>query len=293
MTLRAAFLLWAPLAAAQWWEKGVLSFWYAPDNNWPDAVALVAAHPGLVTSVMSYCGTDIAANGTIIPAFHSTCASLIPALAALGVRSELATGSGSCSIASMRLLWADTAVSPVVLRDAVLAANASGLNIDFEPQADNCQGAPSGTAADAVLFAAWLSAVRAQLQPHGLRLTVDVASWSPVLREYSTLARGVDRLLTMETYNGDSGAQWLGYFHDFLDSTPLPSVGIGLGAWADGKGAWWETPAAAAFKVNASVAAGVPELAVFRIVPSKDVSPEWPLDFWWAALEAFARHAQS
>ena len=33
--------------------------------------------------------------------------------------------------------------------------------------------------------------------------------------------------------------------------------------------------------------ARVPELAVFRIVPAPDVSPAWPLDFWWPALQAF------
>jgi hypothetical protein len=46
---------------------------------------------------------------------------------------------------------------------------------DLEPQADNCQGAGSGDASDAVLFAKWLSAVRAVLNPAGVRLTVDVA----------------------------------------------------------------------------------------------------------------------
>ena len=38
---------------------------------------------------------------------------------------------------------------------------------------------------------------------------------------------------------------------------------------------------------DTSRAARVPELAVFRIVPAPDVSPAWPLDFWWPALQAF------
>ena len=91
----------------------------------------------------------------------------------------------------MRKLWADPASPPAVLA-AALAANASGVSIDFEPQADNCKGSPTGTAADAAPFAAWLASVRAQLAPHGIRLTVDVASWSPVLAEYATLAPSVD-----------------------------------------------------------------------------------------------------
>lgn len=236
---------------------------------------------------MNYCGIDVADNGTIIDKFASTCEGLFPALRALGVRPELATGSGNCSIDAFRRLWADVATSPQVLLAAVLRANASGLNIDFEPQGDNCKGGPTGTAADAALFASWLAAVRSLLAPHGVRLTVDVASWSPVLAQYAVLAKGVDRLLTMETYNGGSPGEWDGYLRPFLAATPLAAAGVGLGGWSDGKAAWWETPAAAAYKVAAAVRAGVPEVAVFRIVPTPEVQEEWPLAFWWPALVPF------
>jgi hypothetical protein len=269
-----------------------VSFWLAPDNNWADAVALVQQHPKLVTSVMSYCGLDVADDGKIIPLFSEPCRQLIPALQALGVQAEVVTNSGNCSIDTFRTLWKDLVVSPAVLRDYVLAANASGLNIDFEPQADNCKGGPTGTAADAALFSTWLGAVRDLLHPHGVRLTVDVASWSPVLSQNAVLAKGVDRVLTMETYNGDSPAQWLESFDPFVKSVPLDSAGVGLGAWADGKGSWWETAPAAFFKVNKSMEAGVPELAVFRIKPSKEVSPEWPLHFWWNALALFVSQSK-
>jgi hypothetical protein len=183
----------APAAKRQpWWAaQRVVSMWYAPDNNWRDAVALIAAHAAQVTTVFSYCGLDISDAGKIIPTFSPICAQLFPALAALGVRAEISSGSGNCSIAAMRKLWADPASPPAVLA-AALAANASGVSIDFEPQADNCKGSPTGTAADAAPFAAWLASVRAQLAPHGIRLTVDVASWSPVLAEYATLAPSVD-----------------------------------------------------------------------------------------------------
>ena len=59
--------------AAPWWQSGVISHWYAPDNDWPSAVDIVKAHAPLVTSVMSYCGIDVANNGTMIIAFHDTC----------------------------------------------------------------------------------------------------------------------------------------------------------------------------------------------------------------------------
>lgn len=287
-SLLFAFCLSGALgAAAPWWDSKVISFWYAPDNNWEDALKIVEAHPGLVTSVMNYCGLDIADDGTLIPNFSSVCEQLLPALSALGVQPEVVTNSGNCSIDAFRTLWKDTTVSPGVLRDYVVKHNAAGLNIDFEPQANNCKGGATGTAADALQFSIWLRAVREELAPHGVRLTVDVASWSPVLAQFATLAQGVDRVLTMETYNGASEGAWLGYFKDFVSHTPLNASGIGLGAWSDSKGAWWETEAAAVYKVQASMAANVPELAVFRIVPSKEVTPEWPLAFWWDALKPF------
>jgi hypothetical protein len=268
-----------------WWSKKMVSMWYAPNNNWPQAVSLIKAHKGSVTSVMSYCGLDVRDNGTVITEFSSACASLFPALQSLGVQAEIVINAGNCSIDTYRLLWSDVTVSPRVLRDAVIAANASGLNVDFEPQADNCKGGPTGTAGDAASFAAWLQAVRAQLAPLGARLTVDVASWSPVLAQYAVLAQGVDRLLDMSTYNGDAAASWSTEFDSFVSKAPIDTVGVGLGGWSDGGNAWWETQAAANYKVGKSMAAKVPELAVFRIVPEE--SPSWPLDFWWTPLEHF------
>lgn len=283
--LLSAFYL-ALTSAVPWWsKKHVVSFWYGPDNNWAEAVSLVSAHRKSVTSVMSYCGLDVQDNGSISTYFSAACASFIPALQSLGVQAEIVLNSGNCSIDAYRLLWADLTVSPRVLRDAVIAANASGLNIDFEPQADNCKGAPTGAATDAASFVAWLQAVRAQLAPLGARLTVDVAGWSPVLAQYAVLAQGVDRLLDMSTYNGNSPSAWSTEFDAFVSKAPLDTVGVGLGGWADGENAWWETPDAAPYKVNKSIAANVPELAVFRIYTEK--SPSWPLDFWWTPLEAF------
>ena len=127
----------------------------------PPASAAPSAQ--VVTSVMSYCGIDIADNGTLILDFRyhtkrcmvvygtpqrpdprdsvaRRARSFLPALKQQGVRTEIATGSGNCSIASMRTLWRDLTISPRQLLAAVLAAGADGLNIDFEPQANHCQG---------------------------------------------------------------------------------------------------------------------------------------------------------
>ena len=166
-------------------------------------------------------------------------------------------------------------------------------NIDLEPQGGpntgkvgwGCQGGslPVGTAADAKLFAGWLSAVRAVLNPHGIRLTADVASWSPVLKEYATLAPAVDRLQTMSTYNDASLLQWEVGFHEFVHAIPRSAAGIGLGVWNDSKAQWWETAAGAKAKVAVAVKSGVAELACFRLVPAADNAPlgaEAPISFW-------------
>jgi hypothetical protein len=66
-----ALLIVSSASVAPWWESGpMVSYWYAPDNNWPAAVAQVSKHRAVVTSVMSYCGIDIADNGTLILDFR-------------------------------------------------------------------------------------------------------------------------------------------------------------------------------------------------------------------------------
>jgi hypothetical protein len=133
-------------------------------------------------------------------------------------------------------------------------------------QANNCQGGATGTLADARLFASWLAAVRAVLSPHGIRLTVAVANWSPVLREFTTLGPSVDRLLDMETYNAKSYTEWLGYYAPLLNA-PRAAAGVGLGCWLDGStaGTWSVTNASAVQRVTRAIADGMPELAMFRL----------------------------
>lgn len=289
LLVTSAVVAVALATAAPWPTTKIVSWWVVVDDSWPDVIKQISPHvgnatvPSLVTSIQSDCGYTVTAAGAIGGSFSPACAAFFPAAAALGVRNELWLDGGNCDIVAYRTLWADTVASPQVLLRAALAANATGWNVDLEPQADACQGAPTGTPADATAFAAWLAAVRAALNPHGIRLTVDVASWSPVLSQFATLAPAVDRLQNMETYNGDSAAQWTAWYKAFVGAVPRASAGVGLGAWSDGAGAWWETQAGAAFKVNRSRADGVPELAVFRLLPGS----AWPLPFWWATLAAF------
>ena len=76
----------------------------------------------------------------------------MPALWALGVRTELTLSSGNCSIVSFRKLWADTDNSIAILVAMAKQTNASGWNIDLEPQSKNCQGTGTGKPEDAVFF---------------------------------------------------------------------------------------------------------------------------------------------
>lgn len=290
------------------WPEKVISWWYASGSQ-ADFAALIKqinqpARLPLVTSIQSYCGHDISDDGRIImnpgQGNISACREFFPELSKLGVRPELTTGAGNCSIDTYRKLWTDTTNSPQVLLQAALEVNASGWNIDLEPQGGpntgkpgwGCQGGslPIGNAADAKLFTGWLSAVRAVLQPHGIRLTVDVASWSPVLKEYATLASAVDRMQTMTTYNGANLVAWEGDFNEFLRTTPISKAGVGLGVWDDQKGDWWETAAAAPAKVQHAIASGVHELACFRLVPAQ---PETPASYWWDALQPFLKVPQA
>lgn len=263
-----------------------VSWWYACDNNWPAAVKIIqAANLSTVTSVQTYCGWTVADNGTVVGSTSSQCKSFFEAITALGVQAELTLDSGNCSIDAYRTLWKDTIDSPQLLLQAAQAVNATGWNIDLEPQGDNCQSGGTGTPADAVLFASWLTATKKVLNTAGIRLTVDVASWSPVLSQYGVLASSVDRLQCMETYNGDSLDQWLTYYNDFLNAIPIDKAGVGIGTWLDGKTDWWETPVGAQTKINYAIQDHVPELACFRIDP--ETSPTWPPTFWWNILNNY------
>jgi hypothetical protein len=262
------------------WPNPAVS-WYSPDNNWPGMIDQVAANPGLVTSVMVYCGAEVADDGTIVQIVDSTCIAsggedIFSELIALGVRPELVLNSGNCSIDAYRTLWTQNInTSIAALVSMAVNTNASGWNIDLEPQADNCQGTGTGEASDAVLFAGWLASLRNALHGVNVRLTVDVASWSPVLSQFTTLAPSVDRLMDMDTYNAASLDSWLASYGPMGNSdVPRSVAGIGLGCWVDSStnGTWSVTPASATERIAQCLSDGVPELAMFRLVPVTGLS---------------------
>ena len=177
------------------WPAYAVSWWYVPDQNWPLLVDTLAQHLNVVTSVIHYCGQIIAYNGSIMSNMSEYCSDgngggVMPALASLGIRNELWLQGSVDDIQSYRTLWGDTTHSIAALVDIAQQYRLDGWNIDIEPS--------SSTADDAVVYAHWLSVLKSALHEIGVRLTVDVATWSPVLAQFETLAPAVDRLMDME-----------------------------------------------------------------------------------------------
>ena len=136
---------------------------------------------------------------------------------------------GNCSISAFRALWAsEHSVDTVV--SLVQAINASGFNLDFESFSDQCFGNATGTAADALLMLDWLYVLRPRLHALNCRVSADVSYWSPYLSQYSVIAKGVDKLMFMGTYNAANYTDWMGYYGMITQHAGLGSaISIGLG----------------------------------------------------------------
>jgi hypothetical protein len=94
--------------------------------------------------------------------------------------------------------------------------------MDLEPQI----GKPgrTSTAADAALYASWAKKVAPTLHAGGMRFTADVAGFSPMIKDFSALAKGFDRLMDMDTYNAASLARWAATFDQFARAPPGTQV---------------------------------------------------------------------
>ena len=94
------------------WPSPAIGWWYTADHNWPLLMEQVAPHKNVVTSVMVFCGPEVADDATITTHIAKACIEengngTLPALAAMGIRPELWIGSGNCSIDTFRRLWKD------------------------------------------------------------------------------------------------------------------------------------------------------------------------------------------
>jgi hypothetical protein len=244
------------------WPIPAIGWWYVPDENWPLMMEQISSHPSVVTSIMMQTGVYVALNGTIMGDVNEYAQILSKQLPFHGVRAEFWLTSQNYSIDSYRLLWADNVTSIARLVDLAIAYNISGWNIDLETD--------QSTDSDAVAYAAWLATLKSALHHIGVRLTIDVSPWTPMMGDFSVLAPSVDRMMHMETYNGDSLAQWLGYYNGFISSMLNRDVaGVGLGCWVDSStnGTWAVTPESATERIAQIKLDNVPEIDMFRLLP--------------------------
>ena len=64
-----------------------------------------------------------------------------------------------------------------------------------------------------------------------------------------------------------------------------------LGCWVDNttNNTWSVTPESAPQRIAQCMVDGIPEIAMFRLLPITGTNPQsWPEPFWWQALETYA-----
>jgi len=104
----------------------------------------------------------------------------------------------------MRQAFADPEPLIADLLAEAEAAGLGGFNIDWEPLADTIQPA------DAEAYASFLGMLARRMHQHGLSVTADVASWSPLWNTTALAelaAPFLDGIMTMSTYT-DSQRTW-------------------------------------------------------------------------------------
>jgi hypothetical protein len=288
-----------------------VSFWYGPasygGSDINATLNMLSTHRKAVTSVMVYCGHTVASDRITLDSNSTPGLCLDPApgrdalfagMKKVGVKPELCLNGGNSNISDYRRFFANAEENVADMVKIGKTFGAAGWNMDLEPQV----GSPSSTAADAVLYAAFCTKARAALNAAGMRLTIAVAQWSPMLSAFSVLAPTVDRLLDMETYSANSMAGWLngdaygGYYTKLLaPDVPRSVAGPGLECWpaakCGGAPCWSTTAASAAERMDRIASDGVPEVALFRIVAIPNAN--MPQDFWWPLLEQFLAGSNS
>ena len=171
----------------------------------------------------------------------------------------------------MRQVFAD----PEPFIDACLRAAAeehlTGFNIDWEPTS-----AENVTAADASAYAAFVQHFSQAMHAQGVKVSVDVATWSPIWDLPALAATDVDYLVTMGTYTANT-TSFLHQLDKALASVPVSKLVVGLEC--DEKDVGVLSQEALAERFAALKERGVGALGLWRMpVP----------DAWWPFLADFA-----
>lgn len=280
-----------------------VSFWYSPsaaDLN--STLAVLSAHRSSVTSVMLYCGHGVDNQGQLVGQVSELCydgqgGGLVPRLACLGIRAEFVLNDLSTNVTAQKI-WMANSSNMDALVTIGKQYGVMGWNLDLEPQK------VPGSKGDADVYASFCTQLRAKLNAKGMRLTIDVASWSPMLKQFALLGTSVDRMMNMETYNADSMRAWLnggvvgGFYTSFVaPGVPLSSCGVGLGSWPtatcgiDKHPCWSTTNASGPPRISRILQDGVPEIALFRLFGDQSAATppdqRWPEAWWWPLLDQY------
>lgn len=138
-------------------------------------------------------------------------------------------------------------------------------------------------------LAEFLTELADALHEEGMELTICVASWSPLLADYKTLASSsVDELQQMSTYAMSDPEEYEPFITDYFDKIDNPDkAGVGIGVYYDG-GEYeqeWDEESARKF-VQFVKESGGTRLDIFRLL--KNGVNDWPKDdFWWDVLGEF------
>lgn len=292
--------------------------WWWDDNHHKSADGLIkfcSEHRDIVTRVMMVCEvfTCIAADwanasapkdtctnnagvgGTVTGQLSDKCKQAIPALAELGIKTELWLGEDD-SITSARYQFAHAQeIAASLLRIAKENPGLSGVNLDLE------SGAPFSDS-DRLAYHEYLHNVTVALQnaPAGpLRFSADLECRNPATDRMmsncsAVVGSGLDRLYTMYTYNSADYYEWVTVqLKPALETVPLNILGVGLGCYSDAalNGTWNLTPEAAEDRVCKLMNASVQEIGMFDLSQGTKDNPGqlFPPPYWVAPLQRFIR----
>jgi len=156
------------------------------------------ATPGVFTDA-SYEDYDLSPEGLVTK--FSARSRVSGDVAALGLGSHAMIVSWFTNSTRAALAAPEAFVASVVsLILDVERSNVTALNLDFEPNGAANPPGPEPTPADAVAYAAFLNVVADAMHARGVKVGVDIATWSPFW-DYSLLnSTRVDWLFDMESY---------------------------------------------------------------------------------------------
>ena len=96
-----------------------------------------------------------------------------------------------------------------------------GYNLDWEPTTDDV------TDEDGINYAAFIDTFADALHSAGLKLTVDIASWSPIWNLTAISATSVDRIISMSTYTS-TDSSFTHSLDALVDAAGPERSGVGL-----------------------------------------------------------------